>query len=1107
MYGAMDYSAFEKHYKAFISYSHGDNREQGRKWADWLHHSLETYVVPAELAGQTNQYGKPIPAQIFPVFQDEKELSARANLGAALQEALDHAEFLVLLASPRSARSRYVQEEIRHFKRTGKGDRIIALILRGEPEYGETQSEAQCFPEVLRFAVDHDGRIRHDQPEEALAADVRLPHSRDEGYTAIEAYRRYLQRERLPPTQIREKTAAYQARLELAKLKIIATILGVPLAELTKRDQAYQLEKIRRKNRNIQRVSAAIALLAIVASASGVYAWQQKNEAQTHLAQSLYMTGINKLSQQDFGEPAAYIAAAVRGGSGNAAQFAESMLALHDDRMLLPDMSAAFAAFSPDGRYLAGFADQGDGQFVLQWWDAAARRLLAEMDDSHTAHAGKPLFDADNRVYVQRAAGEIVRHDPVRGSSEVRFHETFAGKVHLDAVSPDSRWLLLYDYAAGEWVLADMERRMPLRRFAQGTNTLRHAAFSADSGMLLLWHKSETGSGGEIVHLADGRVLPFTGGRDAHRVRFAADGRQILLGSGHDLTLVDADSGDVLPLASDGDSYAWADFNDDGETVMALGNDGYTVFRRHDGTRKAKHLLPLSALYRLLPENAEHSPDETRTIGFFNRRSYLQTLGNPPLLVDEFVFALDVPQIVADDSGQYLFVLSPNRQGIARLDSTTRQRQENFVHLPEEAAYIQIVGGKWLMAVTAEKTLYFYDAGSGKAVGEAMPTQARAIRINRSGDRIFVRTAENRVAIRNIEGGSEVWHHQSSEESAGFAMDHDFRYLLVGAAQGWQLQDVDSGTMLLSGEEALTHIAFSPDGRWLALAQAEGRTDVYRLPECRLHFSLPTVANPLLQFSPDGKVLLAAQDTKRLRLWDTASGKAYGQSIAVMPDSKLLAFTTDSRRLFVQDYSEGKLVPTIKIIDSASGNPVALPFATGIYGSAQLVADDTRLVTVDTSGEGRTVQIWQVPGGQEMPPAQLADELESFYGRRYDAATGTVDIHSAQGNGSSWYVQDVLTRPVAPGAQTTVVQVIERLVPVRDTESLRLLSSAHYYHPLARAALGEYFSRAPDASALARHFARIARLQLAQLDHPELQRKTGALLERYSPVSTLSQKP
>ncbi len=214
------------HYKAFISYSHADNSQAGRQWADWLHHALETYQVPQALVGQTNQYGQEVPARIYPVFQDEKELSANANLNASLQNALDRAEFLIYLSSPRSAQSVYVQEEIKHFKQTGKGDKIIALILRGEPEYGQQSTEQQCFPDALRFGVDAEGRLDYGRHEEVLAADVRLPHSNEEGFTSSEHYRRHLQQQRTPGAKIKQKTGEYEERLNLAKLKIISTLLG-----------------------------------------------------------------------------------------------------------------------------------------------------------------------------------------------------------------------------------------------------------------------------------------------------------------------------------------------------------------------------------------------------------------------------------------------------------------------------------------------------------------------------------------------------------------------------------------------------------------------------------------------------------------------------------------------------------------------------------------------------------------------------------------------------------------------------------------------------------------------------------------------------------------
>ncbi|GAA4807782.1 hypothetical protein GCM10023231_41270 [Olivibacter ginsenosidimutans] len=305
-------ASFEKRYKAFISYSHSDNREDGRKWADWLHHQLETYEVPEELVGQKNQLGEPIPAQIFPVFQDEKELAASSDLNSSLKEALNHAEFLVYLSSPQSARSPYVREELRYFKQIGKSKKIIALIIKGEPIYDDNFSEQQCFPEELRYAVDADGQVIKDKPEEVLAADVRIPHTQDEGFTSIEAYRHSLETKGVSRKQLKNSIEDYKNRLDLAVLKIVSGILHVPLGEFTKRDKAYQLEKIKRKHRQTKRIAIAITILAVIAIITGIFAVQQKNFALKNLARSLYNSGINKLTESEFGDGAAYIAEATR---------------------------------------------------------------------------------------------------------------------------------------------------------------------------------------------------------------------------------------------------------------------------------------------------------------------------------------------------------------------------------------------------------------------------------------------------------------------------------------------------------------------------------------------------------------------------------------------------------------------------------------------------------------------------------------------------------------------------------------------------------------------------------------------------------------------------
>ena len=87
----------EKKYHAFVSYRHADNKEQGRQWATWLHQTIETYEVPDDLVGQINGRGESIPSRIFPIFRDEEELPANADLGKSIVGALNSNRLLIVL--------------------------------------------------------------------------------------------------------------------------------------------------------------------------------------------------------------------------------------------------------------------------------------------------------------------------------------------------------------------------------------------------------------------------------------------------------------------------------------------------------------------------------------------------------------------------------------------------------------------------------------------------------------------------------------------------------------------------------------------------------------------------------------------------------------------------------------------------------------------------------------------------------------------------------------------------------------------------------------------------------------------------------------------------
>ncbi len=150
-------------YKAFISYSHVDER-----WASWLHRKLEQFKFPQtvlnETAGHTE--GRHL---LRPIFRDRDDLSAGNDLGAKIEAALRQSENLIVICSPASAKSPWVEKEILFFKQQHRDGKIFSVIIGGEPHAGGDQ---ECFPQALRFQMAPTG-VLSDRPAEPLAADLR----------------------------------------------------------------------------------------------------------------------------------------------------------------------------------------------------------------------------------------------------------------------------------------------------------------------------------------------------------------------------------------------------------------------------------------------------------------------------------------------------------------------------------------------------------------------------------------------------------------------------------------------------------------------------------------------------------------------------------------------------------------------------------------------------------------------------------------------------------------------------------------------------------------------------------------------------------------------
>ncbi len=147
-------------YRAFISYSHADE-----KTARWLMRRLEAYRVPNNLVGTAGRDG-PIPAKLGQMFRDRDELPSAGDLSSTITAALNNSAALVVVCSPASAQSRWVNAEVQAFRASGRGDAIFSFIIDGDPASREPGQAS--FPAALLEPEMLGGPER-----EPLAADAR----------------------------------------------------------------------------------------------------------------------------------------------------------------------------------------------------------------------------------------------------------------------------------------------------------------------------------------------------------------------------------------------------------------------------------------------------------------------------------------------------------------------------------------------------------------------------------------------------------------------------------------------------------------------------------------------------------------------------------------------------------------------------------------------------------------------------------------------------------------------------------------------------------------------------------------------------------------------
>lgn len=207
-----------------------------------LQRAIETYRLPRNIGHGT--HGR----RLGRVFRDQDELAASQSLPDGIRTALKHARALIVVCSPRSRESAWMEQEVKLFASFHGRNRIYVALAEGEPN--------ESVPALLlsRTVAAPDGSA-FDEPIEPLAADFREP----------------------PRGQFR-----------MDKLRIIAGMAGCAFDDL------------RQRERQRKRTAAAAFCAAALAVLVGLLAYQI--HAARDVAQIQESLNLAAQSQQLFAE-------------------------------------------------------------------------------------------------------------------------------------------------------------------------------------------------------------------------------------------------------------------------------------------------------------------------------------------------------------------------------------------------------------------------------------------------------------------------------------------------------------------------------------------------------------------------------------------------------------------------------------------------------------------------------------------------------------------------------------------------------------------------------------------------------------------------------------
>ena len=915
-------------YVAFISYRHVD---PDRKWAKWLHTRLENYRVPKAM--MKTQGASP---RIGRVFRDEEELAASADLSHEIKAALEESQYLLVVCSPNTPASRWVNQEITEFAALGRRNNILALLTSGEP--------VQSFPPaMLKLGL------------EPLAADVR--------------------NDTRPAKQ-------------LAELRILATLLGCRFDDLRQREQE-------RRVRRAMLLTGVMTFVAVLFGIVAVIALIQRDTAKSReLAVSssyilnddpelsvLLATEAIRVHRTDEAEEALREAmvgfrlrAVLPAGAGGVNRTAFSpdgklLLTAGEDgtvRLWNPETGASMrvihargkpatsVAFSPDGRQFvsaSGGYISNSGENLARVWDVSSGAMLQELK-GHTGYITAAEFSHDGSLIVTAGSDATARvWETASGKAKVALIGDTQGLTNAIFARDDREiFTTSLDGRAVKW---DVATGRPLYHY-QHVGAAYGLALSPDGKLI---GTSQLGFA-EIENAKDLKVWCEIRGHEADHdvggLAFSPDGKTVATAGTEGVALIthlgSSPPGDSvcasIVLQGHNGSINRVAFTPDGQSVITASDDHTARIWEAATGRLTAQLLGHTGKVRdvsVSPDGkyaATASSDGTARLWEINLTHPRQTLPGR--------------KAIAAPLGKLVLTWTDTSASIWDMryghEAIKLQGQRSAI---SEAVFS--MDGSLVLTLSADGAARVWNAPAGTLVrllqsGTAPLTHAA---FSRRGDRAALVSNDGTARVWDIQRGTriaELRGHTGAINGVMFNSDgsrivtasEDRTVRIWNAANGAQLLlyrghsgPVKRATFTANGKRVISASTGNGsitlrawNGEPVRIWNSDTGTDVFHLAG---HSYVITDAI----LSPDGKLVLTTSEDTTARIWDPATGTNIAQlrgnteavtGAAFSPDSRLAVTTSGDCSLRLWDAHSGRSL-------------LVVGEAVGCFEKAQFAAD------------------------------------------------------------------------------------------------------------------------------------------------------------------------